>query len=93
MRPGFAFAYRDKGFPRKLLKGKSARIVVTMGIPSMFYRLYYRAHSVRSLARNILGFVGIDPVQMTLIGNVENLGQQGRLEWIERLDQLGRKAT
>jgi hypothetical protein len=30
---------------------------------------------------------------MTLIGNVENLGQQGRLEWIERLDQLGRKAT
>jgi putative NADPH-quinone reductase len=62
MRPGFAFAYRDKGFPRKLLKGKSARIVVTMGMPSMFYRLYYRAHSVRSLARNILGFVGIDPV-------------------------------
>jgi putative NADPH-quinone reductase len=72
MRPGFAFAYgKGKGLPRKLLTGKSARIVVTMGMPSLFYRLYYRSHSVRSLARNILGFVGFKPVSVSLIGNVE----------------------
>ena len=57
--------------PKKLLGGKSARIVVTMGMPSLFYRLYYRSHSVRSLARNILGFVGVKPVRVSLIGNVE----------------------
>lgn len=72
MRPGFAFAYgKGKGLPTKLLAGKSARIVVTMGMPSLFYRLYYRSHSVRSLARNILGFVGYKPVRVSLIGNVE----------------------
>jgi putative NADPH-quinone reductase len=72
MRPGFAFAYGSgKGLPKKLLAGKSARIVVTMGMPSLFYQLYYRSHSVRSLARNILGFVGIKPVRVSLIGNVE----------------------
>ncbi len=72
MRPGFAFAYgKGKGLPKKLLAGKSARIVVTMGMPSLFYRLYYRSHSVRSLARNILGFVGFKPVRVSLIGNVE----------------------
>ena len=72
MRPGFAFAYgKGKGLPKKLLGGKSARIVVTMGMPSLFYRLYYRSHSVRSLARNILGFVGFKPVRVSLIGNVE----------------------
>ncbi len=72
MRPGFAFAYgKSKGLPKKLLAGKSARIVVTMGMPSLFYRLYYRSHSVRSLARNILGFVGFKPVRVSLIGNVE----------------------
>ena len=72
MRPGFAFAYgKGKGLPKKLLAGKSARIVVTMGMPSMFFRLYYRSHSVRSLARNILGFVGFKPVRVSLIGNVE----------------------
>ena len=72
MRPGFAFAPGSGGhLPKKLLAGKSARIVVTMGMPSLFYRLYYRSHSVRSLARNILGFVGFKPVRVTLLGNVE----------------------
>ncbi len=72
MRPGFAFAQgRGKGLPKKLLAGKSARVVVTMGMPSLFYRLYYRSHSVRSLARNILGFVGFKPVRISLVGNVE----------------------
>jgi putative NADPH-quinone reductase len=72
MRPGFAFAHRKgKGLPEKLLAGKSARIVVTMGMPSLFYQLYYRSHSVRSLARNILGFVGFKPVRVSLIGDVE----------------------
>ena len=41
MRPGFAFAYPDtgsSGFVKTLLKGRSARIVVTMGMPAFFYR-------------------------------------------------------
>ncbi|WP_418897149.1 NAD(P)H-dependent oxidoreductase [Terripilifer ovatus] len=33
MRPGVAFAYRQGGFREKLMAGRSARIVVTMGIP------------------------------------------------------------
>jgi putative NADPH-quinone reductase len=79
MRPGFAFAYGKKhGLPRKLMTGKSARIVVTMGMPSLFYRLVYRSHSVRSLARNILGFVGFKPVSVSLIGNVESSGARAR---------------
>jgi len=73
MRPGFAFVYGKKNrLPGKLMMGKSARIVVTMGMPSLFYRLYYRSHSVRSLARNILGFVGFKPVSVSLIGNIES---------------------
>jgi putative NADPH-quinone reductase len=83
LRPGFAFAYGEgKGLPKKLLAGKSARIVVTMGMPSLFYRLYYRSHSVRSLARNILGFVGFKPVKVSLIGGVEGnaKARAGRIE-------------
>ena len=57
--------------PAKLLKGRSARIVVTMGMPAFFYRIYYRSHSVKSLKRNILEFVGVSPVRTTLIGMVE----------------------
>ena len=79
LRPGFAFAYGKKNrLPRKLLGAKSARIVVTMGMPSLFYRLYYQSHSVRSLARNILGFVGFKPVRVSLIGNVESSRARAR---------------
>jgi putative NADPH-quinone reductase len=91
MRPGFAFAYgTGKGLPSKLLVGKSARIVVTMGMPSLFYQLYYRSHSVRSLARNILGFVGIKPVRVSLIGNVEG-SASARNRCIKALLALARR--
>ena len=91
LRPGFAFAYgKGKGLPKKLLAGKSARIVVTMGMPSLFYRLYYRSHSVRSLARNILGFVGFKPVKVSLIGNVEG-NAKTRARRIDALFALARR--
>ncbi|HEX6266333.1 MAG TPA: NAD(P)H-dependent oxidoreductase [Burkholderiales bacterium] len=72
LRPGFAIDEGQPGkMPKKLLKGRSARIVVTMGMPAFFYRIYYRAHSVKSLKRNILEFCGVSPVRTTLIGMVE----------------------
>lgn len=59
-RPGFAFSREGKNpFGKKGLKGRSARLVVTMGMPAFIYRLYFRAHSIKSLRRNVLAFVGI----------------------------------
>ena len=37
-RPGFAFDQNAKGWPKGNLSGKSARIVVTMGMPGWVYR-------------------------------------------------------
>ena len=94
MRPGFAFAYgKGRGLPKKLLAGKSARIIVTMGMPSMFFRLYYRSQSVRSLARNILGFVGFKPVRISLIGNVEGMSAKTRARCIEGIASHARRGT
>ena len=89
-RPGFAFG-PEGGNPmgRKGLTGRSARVVVTMGMPALVYRWYFRAHSVRSLERNILGFVGMSPVDETLIGSVESLGAEGGNRWCARLRSLG----
>ena len=47
----------------KGLTGRSARVVVTMGMPALVYRYYFRSHSVKNLERNILGFVGIAPIR------------------------------
>lgn len=90
LRPGFAFSAGAKGFPKKLLRGRSARVVVTMGMPALFYRWYFRAHSLKSFERNILTFVGIKPVHSTLVGSVESLSDGERAELLARMEELGR---
>jgi putative NADPH-quinone reductase len=94
-RPGFAFRYEKEGTPftAKGLKGRSARVVVTMGMPALVYRWYFRAHSVKSLERNILGFVGIAPVHETLVGMVGQL-KPGDVDALRgKLRKLGAKAA
>lgn len=88
LRPGKALQYGDGAMPQKLMKGKSARLVVTMGMPALFYRAYYGAHSVRSFKRNILQLVGIDPVETSLIGNVEG-SERHRARWLKRMGEYG----
>ena len=93
-RPGFAFTREEGGNPfgKKGLTGRSARVVVTMGMPALVYRWYFRAHSVKSLERNILGFVGIAPVHETLIGMTGNMKPLEAAKWLDKLERLGAKA-
>jgi putative NADPH-quinone reductase len=92
MRPGFAYAQGFKlGLPKKLLKGKSARIVVTMGMPAAFYNLVYRAHSLKALRRNILIFCGFGPVRASIVGNVEGNAVR-RSGWLKKMEVLGKRA-
>ena len=90
-RPGFAFKREGSkpSFGSKGLTGRSARVVVTMGMPAIVYRWYFRAHSIKSLERNILGFVGIKPVHETLIGMVTNLDEEGSKQWLRKLRRMG----
>jgi putative NADPH-quinone reductase len=93
-RPGFAFHDDGNGgFGKKGLSGRSARVVVTMGMPALVYRYYFRAHSLRSLERNVLGFVGIAPVHETLVGMVDRMTDKERERWFAALVALGRKAA
>ncbi|WP_448664799.1 NAD(P)H-dependent oxidoreductase [Sphingomonas sp. CJ20] len=86
-RPGFALEYGATG-PRPLLKGRTAHVVVTMGMPGFVYRLVYGAHSLKSLRRNILNTAGIRPVNESVIGMVE--GDAGaRAEWLVRMRDFG----
>jgi putative NADPH-quinone reductase len=92
-RPGFAICQvGEKGRWRKLLKGKSARIVVTMGMPALRYRWYFGAHSLKSQERNILGFCGIGPIHESLIGMVESRDESRRRKWLRHMHKLGARA-
>lgn len=88
-RPGFAYAQAQQGFPQKLLSGRSARLVVTMGMPAWLYRWVYCAHGLRGLGRNILGFVGFAPVRYSLFGMVNTASDKRRQAWLREMAKLG----
>lgn len=90
-RPGFAFSTETPGHaPVKFLTGKSARIIITMGMPVFIYRWYFRAHSLRALY-SILRFVGFGRTRATLIGSIGTLEAAKREQWLQEVQILGRK--
>ncbi len=93
LRPGFAFDNYQQGAAHWRLGGRSARTIITMGMPGLIYRWWYHAHTLRSLERNILRFVGIAPCRNTVIGMVESTTDRERKKWLEEIAQLGRKAV
>jgi putative NADPH-quinone reductase len=93
MRPGTAFAYPEGGgFTKTLLRGRSARVVVTMGMPSVLYRLWFLGHGLAGMRRSILHFVGISPVRETLFGMVAAASDATRAKWIRQMRGLGERA-
>jgi putative NADPH-quinone reductase len=91
LRPGFAFDESGgRRLPKALLKGRSARVVVTMGMPSFFYRWFYRAHSLKGFERNVLHFCGIRPARATVVGMVES--RTARERALREMRRLGAKA-
>ncbi|MCB1985149.1 MAG: NAD(P)H-dependent oxidoreductase [Burkholderiales bacterium] len=93
-RPGFAFEFDAPGqMPKKNLTGKSARIIVSMGMPAFVYRWFFFAHGLKMLERNILSFSGIGPIKTSLIGSIEDLSENKRQEWLHTMLQLGKSGS
>ncbi len=91
-RPGFAMEYREKQFPKRLLAGRSARVVVTMGMPVVLYRWYFGALGVRAFERSMLGFAGIKPIRESFYG-LTFADQKKRLRWIEDMRRYGTRGN
>lgn len=92
LRPAFAFGGKTVSPGAGRLKGRSARVVVTMGMPGAAYRVFYFAHSLRSLKRNILALVGIGPVRDTVIGGMGTRSDESRRRCLERMRRMGERA-
>ncbi len=90
-RYGFAIGKESKKMPKKLLKGKSARIIITMGMPAFVYRWLFGAHSLKCLKKSILGLTGIKPIKHSLIGTI-NSSSSKREKWLKKTQVLGQKA-
>ncbi|MCC5980240.1 MAG: NAD(P)H-dependent oxidoreductase [Oceanicaulis sp.] len=76
-------------WPAKRMRGKSARIVMTMGMPSLAYQIFFRAHSLKALEAGVFQMAGFGPVRHTLFGAVD-LSQEGRQRMLAKMRTLGR---
>lgn len=70
-------------------KNKSARLIVTMGMPSFIYRLFFRAHGVKNIMEGVLGFAGFGPVRATLFGAIEAASAQTLQAHLAQVRDLG----
>ena len=91
LRPGFAFAYRPDGSTEPLLNDRSARLIVTMGMPAWIFRWIYLGHGVQVLRRSILALCGIGPIRTTLFGSVKTAPPARRQHWLAMVEALGRR--
>lgn len=89
--PGFAVNFR-KNSPLwdKLLKGRSAHLIVTMNTPPLVYRWLFHAVGHRTMKSGILRFCGINPVRITEIGPMQRASEDQRQRWLEKVRKAGR---
>lgn len=92
LQPDLIAAHKAGQF-KQLLKGKSARVILTMGMPGLVYRWWYGAHALQALKRNILEFMGVSPVRATLFGMIEQVGAEKRRQWLDEVEALGREGA
>jgi NAD(P)H dehydrogenase (quinone) len=81
--PGFAFKYRKgKAFPDKLLKGRTAHLLVTMDTPPWYYRWFYRMPGLHQVRKTTLEFCGIKPLRTLTFGPVLDSSEPQRKTWL-----------
>ncbi|MCL2296825.1 MAG: NAD(P)H-dependent oxidoreductase [Proteobacteria bacterium] len=91
--PGFAFQYRPNTMvPDKLLRGRSAQLIVTMDTPPWFFRLFFRNAGHRIMKNHILEFCGIRPVSILDFGPIKTADANKRQKWLRQVRDAGYRA-
>ncbi len=90
--PRFAFRMWKNRFGwDALLKGRTARVVVTCGNPAFLDYLAFGDFTA-SIKRSLLEFAGIR-TSVTAVGHSEHLSERSKANWIRKVQSLARHAT
>ncbi len=81
------------GLPAPLLKGRSARVLITSDTPRSFLWLAYGDAIIRQLKGQVLGFVGFKPVKITFFAPASDPKPGAVDRLLAQMDELGRAAS
>jgi putative NADPH-quinone reductase len=92
--PGWAFDTRTlkMGMPAPMLKGRTARAIVTSDTPNLFFGLLYRKALFRQIKGQIFHFVGLKPTKITHFAPASKAGPDQVNPWIKTVESLARRA-
>lgn len=90
--PGYAFKYKDGILPEKLLKGRTARLIVTADSPKIIQKLLLMNAGVRVMKQSILWFVGINSKD-TIIGPVRNMKESDLKKSLLKVYTMGQRGN
>ena len=82
-----------KEWPRKMMKGKSARVVVTMGMPGIIFAAMMDQAGLKAIERGVLGLSGFKPVKHSVLGGAEGASDKTREKWLAEMAVLGAKGA
>lgn len=92
--PGFGFKYHAKGVAwDKLLKGKTADVIITSDTPPLIDTLLYRKPARRVMRNQVLGFCGVKTKNMVQFGSVKIASEKKLGKWIGRAERMGTAAA
>lgn len=88
--PGFGVDYLDH-FPyiRKLMKGRSARVIYTQNSPQWLALVAREDLFWRNIRRGFLGHCGFRPVRRTVLAPMKNASRAQRERWLNDIRRLG----
>lgn len=86
---GYAFRYKPNGFPEGLLKGRSARILLTMDSPSWWHRWVYRRSGTTWLRWATLWFSGIKVRKTKEFNGVRKASKEQIESWLLDIRRMG----
>ena len=91
--PGIAFeSVPGKSFPKKLLAGKTGRIIITADTPQWYDFAVMGRPTIKQFKKGTLEFCGISPVAVTFIAPVRDSGESFRSDWLAKVRKLGTQA-
>lgn len=90
--PGIAYQpIEGKAFPKKLLKGKSARLIITADTPRWYDYLFMKQPAINQFKKGTLQFCGINPVKVSYIAPLKDSSLDFREKWLKKVSLLGEK--
>lgn len=90
--PGITYQpVEGKPLPEKLLKGKSAHLIITADTPKWYDFLIMKRPAINQLKKGTLQFCGINPVKLTYIAPIKNSSSDFRGKWLKKIFLLGER--